>query len=282
MESKIRRYAAVLAALVMGLCAGLTINVAQVRKTSAPQTQAQGVEAGVEKYQEIMNVVDQYFIGDDVDMTKVNDAMASGVITGLGDRWSYYVSAEDYQSYLGNISNSYVGVGITITAKNDDDGNLIGYEVTNVSSGGSAEEAGVLAGDILTQVDGTSVTDISLSEVKSMVLQDLKDQPLLCLDQRTGLYNLCTSLCLQAGFQPDFVYTGHRPENIVGLAAQNMGVALLMQRHTDYVHLQDVVTIDVSPRVESTICLVRQKVVHPSRMGQSFWDFVKALAAQER
>ena len=169
MESKIRRYAAVLAALVMGLCAGLTINVAQVRKTSAPQTQAQGVEAGVEKYQEIMNVVDQYFIGDDVDMTKVNDAMASGVITGLGDRWSYYVSAEDYQSYLGNISNSYVGVGITITAKNDDDGNLIGYEVTNVSSGGSAEEAGVLAGDILTQVDGTSVTDISLSEVKSMV-----------------------------------------------------------------------------------------------------------------
>ena len=169
MESKIRRYAAVLAALVMGLCAGLTINVAQVRKTSAPQTQAQGVETGVEKYQEIMNVVDQYFIGDDVDMTKVNDAMASGVITGLGDRWSYYVSAEDYQSYLGNISNSYVGVGITITAKNDDDGNLIGYEVTNVSSGGSAEEAGVLAGDILTQVDGTSVTDISLSEVKSMV-----------------------------------------------------------------------------------------------------------------
>ena len=68
----------------------------------------------------------------------------------------------------------------------------------------------------------------------------------------------------------------------MGLAAQNMGVALLMQRHTNYVHLQDVVTIDVSPRVESTICLVRQKGIHPSRMGQSFWDFVKALAAQER
>ncbi len=86
-----------------------------------------------------------------------------------------------------------------------------------------------------------------LANSAQLRLQDLKDQPLLCLDQRTGLYNLCTSLCLQAGFQPDFVYTGHRPENIVGLAAQNMGVALLMQRHTNYVHLQDVVTIDVSP-----------------------------------
>ena len=106
MDSKIRRYAAVLAALVMGLCAGLTINVAQVRKENASQAQTQGVEAGLEKYQEVMDLVDQYYIGDDVDMTKVNDAMASGIISGLGDRWSYYVSAEDYQSYLNNISNS--------------------------------------------------------------------------------------------------------------------------------------------------------------------------------
>lgn len=120
-----------------------------------------------------------------------------------------------------------------------------------------------------------------LAQASQLQLRDFKDQPLLCLDQRTGLYDLCTRLCLQAGFQPDFVYTGHRPENIVGLAAQNMGVALLMQRHTDYVHLQNVVTIDITPRVESTICLVRQKGVRPSRMGQSFWDFVKALAAQE-
>ena len=67
----------------------------------------------------------------------------------------------------------------------------------------------------------------------------------------------------------------------MGLAAQNMGVALLMQRHTDYIHLKDVVTIDIAPRVESTICLVRQRNVPPSRMGQNFWDFVKGLAAQE-
>lgn len=117
-----------------------------------------------------------------------------------------------------------------------------------------------------------------LSKSPALQLSDLKDQPLLCLDQRTGLYDLCTRLCHQAGFQPNFVYTGHRPENIVGLAAQNMGVALLMQRHTDYVHLQNVVTIDIAPRVESTICLVRQQGIRPSRMGQSFWNFVQSLA----
>ena len=116
-----------------------------------------------------------------------------------------------------------------------------------------------------------------LAQSCALQLKDLKDQPLLCLDQRTGLYDLCTQLCHQAGFEPNFVYTGHRPENIVGLAAQDMGIALLMQRHTDYVHLQNVATIDITPRVESTICLVRQKGIHPSRYAQSFWAFVQAL-----
>ena len=33
-----------------------------------------------------------------------------------------------------------------------------------------------------------------LAKSTQLRLQDLKDQPLLCLDQRTGLYNLCTFL----------------------------------------------------------------------------------------
>lgn len=171
MEGKLRRYAAVLCALVMGLAAGLTINVSNVRRQeTAIQAQAEKNQAGLEKYQEIMDLVDQYFIaGDDVDMTEVNDAMAAGIISGLGDRWSYYVSASDYQSYVSNINNAYVGVGITITAQNDDDGNLVGYEVTELGDGGSAQEAGVLPGDVLIKVSGNAVTDYTLAEVKTMV-----------------------------------------------------------------------------------------------------------------
>lgn len=48
MEHKLRRYAAVLAALVMGLCAGLTINVSQFLRTTEPQSRAEEVDAGVE------------------------------------------------------------------------------------------------------------------------------------------------------------------------------------------------------------------------------------------
>ena len=80
MEGKIRRIATVLVALMMGVGIGMTWNYAKNDQASAGQE----LSAGTEKYQEIMDLVDQYFIGgDDLDMTQVNDAMASGIISGL-------------------------------------------------------------------------------------------------------------------------------------------------------------------------------------------------------
>ncbi len=114
-----------------------------------------------------------------------------------------------------------------------------------------------------------------LAKHDSIALMDLKDEPLLFLDQRTGFHHLYSTLCKGAGFVPNIAYTGHRPENIVALAAQNMGVALLMKRHTDYVANPDVVCIDVVPIVESTVCLVRRKNGSPGQLAQCFWEFVR-------
>lgn len=115
----------------------------------------------------------------------------------------------------------------------------------------------------------------ALAGEESLPLEALRDEPLLFLDRRTGLYVLCDELCRRAGFAPKTVYTGHRPENIVELAAQNMGIALLMKRHTDYVQNPDVVCIDIAPPVESSICLVRGKNKKPSALAREFWKFVE-------
>ena len=71
-----------------------------------------------DKLDELKALVDQKFIGD-IDWKVVEDNAAAGMIAGLGDRWSYYMSAESYQSYLEQMSNSYVGVGITVTERED-------------------------------------------------------------------------------------------------------------------------------------------------------------------
>ena len=151
-------------------CYGLFLS----RFLSAAPAAGQGesadqVAVGQAKYAELMGIIDQCYIGDDPDMTLVNDAMAAAVVAGIGDRWSYYISAADYQSYQDNLTNSYVGVGITISAYYDDSDQFIGYEVTEVSQGGPAEEAGVQAGDILIRADGTDLSGISLQETKNIV-----------------------------------------------------------------------------------------------------------------
>lgn len=114
-----------------------------------------------------------------------------------------------------------------------------------------------------------------LAERSGIALEDLKQEPLLFLDQQTGFHHLYSTLCRGAGFVPNIAYTGHRPENIVELAAQNMGVALLMKRHTDYIANPDVVCIDIKPLVESTVCLVRRKDRGLSKLAKSFWEFVE-------
>lgn len=113
-----------------------------------------------------------------------------------------------------------------------------------------------------------------LAQQNQVHLLELKDEPLLFLDQQTGFHHLYASLCRGAGFVPNITYTGHRPENIVDLVAQNMGVGLLMRRHTDFVANPEVVTVDITPKVESSVCLVCRSDRSLSSQGQEFWDFV--------
>ena len=116
--------------------------------------------------------------------------------------------------------------------------------------------------------------DHPLATAESLTLSQLKDESLLWLDSRTGLFPLCTDLFSTAGITPHIVYTGHRPENIVELAAQNMGIAILMRRHTDYLRSPDVACVDISPRVDSTICLIHRS---DSRLSAPAVEFIRML-----
>ena len=115
-----------------------------------------------------------------------------------------------------------------------------------------------------------------LSGRSALTLEELQHQNLLFLDSRTGLHALCEGLFQAAGLTPRVIYTGHRPENIVELSAHQMGIALLMKRHTDYIQNPGVVCIPVEPRVESSVCLVRRRDRKPSALARCFWEFVRA------
>ena len=118
----------------------------------------------VRKTAELEEYIDAYFVGE-TDETAMADAAASAMVSATGDRWSYYISAADYEAYMEQMNNAYVGIGITISRAEEDNG----YTVMEVTKGGPAEEAGVLTGDLLTAVNGTSVVELEVDAVRNLV-----------------------------------------------------------------------------------------------------------------
>ena len=116
------------------------------------------------KLMELSEVIDSRFVGEK-DAAAVEEACAAGMVEGLGDRWSYYISAEDLKEYDITMANNYVGVGVTVR-KPDEDSPL---EVISVQEGGGAEEAGVLPGDLITAADGISLDGMTLEEACDLV-----------------------------------------------------------------------------------------------------------------
>ena len=120
-------------------------------------------QGGKSKLDALNQLIKDKFIGE-ADEKKIGDAAANAMIETLGDRWSYYIPADEFADYQDQKKNSYVGIGVTITPASD--GSL---EVKQVTAGGPAEEAGVQAGDFITGVNGQSIMGTDLKTISAMI-----------------------------------------------------------------------------------------------------------------
>ena len=118
---------------------------------------------GYDKLDEIRSLVDEKFIGD-IDWKTAEDAAAEALIDGLGDRWSYYMSAESYATYLEQMNNSYVGVGITVTEREDKY-----LDILEVTKGGPAEGAGIEPGGVVIRVGDQDISEIGINGATGLI-----------------------------------------------------------------------------------------------------------------
>ena len=85
----------------------------------------------------------------EVNQEDLDTGILKGLFEGLGDYYSYYMTAEEYESILISLTGEYSGVGITLSPNDD------GYiEVIAPTEGSPAEDAGIKRGDIVLSVDG--------------------------------------------------------------------------------------------------------------------------------
>ncbi len=116
------------------------------------------------KLRQLQILLENNFIGE-TDSVAMEDAAASAMVASLGDRWSYYISAADYEAYEAGKKNAYVGIGITIRAQEDQEG----FEILQVQSGGSAQQAGIMPGDILTEVEEQQVASLGMEGTRNLI-----------------------------------------------------------------------------------------------------------------
>ena len=132
--------------------------IVTMQLTRREQTPAEAKTAEISAY------LDRFFI-DDYDEEKLADAAASAMVEATGDRWSYYLTAEEKSSYDEQMQNAYVGIGVTITAQEE----LGGMRIEAVTADGPAEEAGLLTGDIITEVEGEKTLDLGMTGTRAKV-----------------------------------------------------------------------------------------------------------------
>ena len=123
-----------------------------------------GTLMGSNKLQQLENLILNNYV-DGADQKELEDAAAQAMIETLGDRWSYYMTAEEYEAQMEQNNNAYVGIGVTISGQDTENGMLI----IAVAEGGPAEKAGLLPGDLIIAADGQSIVGKTTGEVQGLI-----------------------------------------------------------------------------------------------------------------
>ena len=116
------------------------------------------------KTAEIGAYLDRFFI-DDYDEEKLADAAASAMVERHSRQQQGGQLIEEKSSYDEQMRNAYVGIGVTITAQEE----LGGMRIEAVTADGPAEEAGLLTGDIITEVEGEKTLDLGMTGTRTKV-----------------------------------------------------------------------------------------------------------------
>lgn len=117
-----------------------------------------------QKTERLKALIDQYYL-DDVDESAMVEGMYAGMLNGLGDPYTVYYTEEEFNALMESTSGEYKGIG-ALMSQNIETGIIT---ITRPFEGCPAQQAGIIAGDIITKVNGQDVGSMELSEVVAMI-----------------------------------------------------------------------------------------------------------------
>ena len=118
----------------------------------------------VDKVDELTNYMDLYYY-EDYDVQDVQDGLLEGVVSGLGDKYSAYYTAEEYKEQQLSTSGTYYGIGAALAQDKD----TMQVTITKIYEGTPSEEAGLKKDDVIVSADGTDATSMELTDFVKLI-----------------------------------------------------------------------------------------------------------------
>jgi carboxyl-terminal processing protease len=96
--------------------------------------------------QAVNEVLHDYYVP--LKRSTLDDNSLAGLVAGLGDRFSSYLTPEEYHDFTTSAAQQFQGIGVTVLS------DKLGLRITEVFGGSPAAKAGIVVGDVITAAGG--------------------------------------------------------------------------------------------------------------------------------
>ncbi|MDE6775904.1 MAG: PDZ domain-containing protein, partial [Ruminococcus sp.] len=113
--------------------------------------------------QEIDTIVRNDYFGE-INEQYLEDEMLKGYVSGLDDKYSRYLTAEEYLSEKNENSGTLVGLGIVV--EEDESGYI---RIADIYNSSPASDSGLMEDDLIITVDGINTKKIGTDEALNLI-----------------------------------------------------------------------------------------------------------------
>ena len=138
----------------------LTVSVTMVVAMRQFNTKLVNVDQRQKMYEyitEVDKVIRQHYVGK-ISEEELRTSLAKGYLSGIGDPYAEYLTADEYAVEKDRLAGSLNGLGLEVAEQ--DDGSVV---ISAVHPESSADKAGVQKGDVITALDGAAATYAQVS-----------------------------------------------------------------------------------------------------------------------
>lgn len=129
-----------------------------------------------ETLDEVRRAINENFVREKVDETELTHGAVRGMLKSLGDRFTRFLTPEEYQEFQVKNEGEFVGIGARIDLKEEYNGGPqskpIGASrpyIVEPMKGGPAQKAGLKKDDVILAINGKSTAEMSENAVVSYI-----------------------------------------------------------------------------------------------------------------